>query len=448
MDTIVKNVRYLDAGVWLEGELGIEGERIAAIGETVAGKAAQVVDGGGRYCLPGAVDLHVHFNEPGRTHWEGFASGSAAAAAGGTTYVAEMPLNSIPSTTSVEALETKRRAIREKSWIDYGLWGGIVPGNAEHLQALAEAGVMGFKAFLVPSGTEEFAYSDPATLRVAMERIARTGLRLALHAEDPDELRKAEAGLARKKTAADWEASRPVASELSAVRSALEIAGETGCPVTIVHVSAPEVVHLIREASFAGADVRCETCAHYLLLSLEDAERIGPNAKCAPPLRPRQTVAALWKTLLKEEIDTLGSDHSPCPPELKTGMTFYDAWGGIAGVQHGLMGVIDHIGFGNPDAMEKLCRSFAKRPSEAAGLQRKGELRVGADADFLLVEGIDPPAPVREDHLLSRHSGSPYLGKALGLRVIGTWLRGKVVFRDGSLCGQPRGRFLPGAVVS
>ncbi|NBD37931.1 MAG: amidohydrolase family protein [Verrucomicrobia bacterium] len=316
------------------------------------------------------------------------------------------------------------------------------------MQALAEAGVMGFKAFLVPSGTEEFACSDPATLRVAMERIAHTGLRLALHAEDPEELRKAEAGLARKKTAADWEASRPVASELSAVRSALEIAGETGCPVTIVHVSAPEVVRLIREARFAGADVRCETCPHYLLLSLEDAERIGPNAKCAPPLRPRETVAALWEPLLKEEIDTLGSDHSPCPPELKAGMAFYDAWGGIAGIQHGLMGVIDHIGLGKPDAMEKLCRSFAKRPSEAVGLQQKGELRVGADADFFLVEWCDPPAPVREDHLLSRHSGSAYLGKALGSRVTETWLRGEVVFRDGSLCGEPRGQFLPGAAVS
>lgn len=443
-DTILRNIRCLSEGQWQAVEMGFEAGRIVEMGASVSGPARDIVDGAGAYCLPGGVDLHVHFNEPGRTHWEGFSTGSAAAAAGGTTYVAEMPLNSIPSTTTVEALEAKLGSIGDKSRVDFGLWGGVVPGNADDLQPMAEAGVMGFKAFMSPSGTDEFENSDTATLREAMKRIAPTGLRLALHAEDPRVIERAQSELRQRVTADDWEQSRPVEAELEAVRIAIDLAGETSCPITIVHVSAPPVVERIREASSQGLDILCETCPHYLLLDREDAGRIGAQAKCAPPLRDRQQVAGLRALLLEGRIDTLGSDHSPCPPDLKVGRRFFDAWGGIAGLQHGLLGVLDWVGLDDCRGMDLLAGCFAARPAATAGLLRKGRLAPGMDADFCLLQTRPEKAAVRAEALLSRYPCSAYVGRELGLEIAETWLRGQPVVRGGRLCGQPRGRFIPG----
>lgn len=444
VDTIFKNILCLKDDAWTESEIAVEAGRIVEIGRGVMGAAKTVVDGDGAYCFPGGVDLHVHFNEPGRTEWEGFATGSAAAAAGGTTYVAEMPLNSIPSTTTVSALYAKQRAIQGKSRVDYGLWGGVVPGNADHLEALAEAGVMGFKAFMSPSGTDDFENSDTATLREAMQRIAPTGLRLALHAEDPAVLRRATLDLRRRETAADWEASRPIEAELSAVATAVDLARETGCPIAVVHVSAAAVVDLIDEARSAGVDILCETCPHYLRLSLADAQRIGPDAKCAPPLRPPSEVAALWEKLWQGKIDTLGSDHSPCPPELKRGANFFEAWGGISGLQHGLVGVLDTAGLNEAERLTVLAGLFAKRPAEAIGLSRKGALEPGRDADFFMLQALGKGAPVEAASLLSRHPCSAYVGQMQHSKVASTWLGGVCVVRDGELCGEPAGRFLKG----
>lgn len=445
VDTIIKNVRCLNDGEWRESELGIEAGRIVEMGSSVTGAARTEIDGAGAYCFPGGVDLHVHFNEPGRTEWEGFATGSAAAAAGGITYVAEMPLNSIPSTTTVAALYAKQRAIHGKSRVDFGLWGGVVPGNADHLQALADAGVMGFKAFMSPSGTDDFENSDTATLREAMRRIAPTGLRLALHAEDPAVLRSAAIGLGHRESAADWEASRPIEAELEAVRTAIDLAGETGCPITIVHVTAAAVVDLIDQARARGVDILCETCPHYLLLTLEDAARIGPDAKCAPPLRPSQERDLLWERLWQDTIDTLGSDHSPCPPDLKSGQSFYEAWGGIAGVQHGLAGMLDAVGVDDAPRMIQLSRLFAKRPADAVGLVGKGGLAPGQDADFFLVKPLGQPGAIESGSLLTRHPCSAYVGRALGLALTDTWLRGEQIVRDGRLCGEPIGTFIKGS---
>jgi allantoinase len=444
IDTIIKNIRCLDKGEWRESELAIEAGRVVENGCSVTGMARAEVDGAGAYCLPGGADLHVHFNEPGRTDWEGFATGSAAAAAGGITYVAEMPLNSIPSTTTVAALYAKQRAIHGKSWVDYGLWGGVVPGNADHLQALADAGVMGFKAFMSPSGTDDFENSDTSTLREAMWRIAPTGLRLALHAEDPAVLRSAATGRRSRESAADWEASRPIEAELKAVRTAIDLAGETGCPITIVHVTAAAVVDLIDEARLRGVDILCETCPHYLLLTLADAARIGPDAKCAPPLRPPRERDLLWERLWQNKIDTLGSDHSPCLPDLKSGQSFYEAWGGIAGVQHGLPGVLDAAGVDDAARMIQLSRLFAKRPAETVGLAGKGGLAPGQDADFFLVKQLGQPEAIESGSLLTRHPCSAYIGRRLGLALSGTWLRGEQIVRDGRLCGQRIGGFIKG----
>ncbi|TVP78091.1 MAG: allantoinase AllB [Puniceicoccaceae bacterium] len=442
LDTIIRDIRLLGADGIQAAELGIDGGVIVDRGAEVAGACRQEIAGGGAYCLPGAVDLHVHFNEPGRMQWEGFATGSAAAAAGGVTYLAEMPLNSIPSTVSVAALETKLAAIAGKSYVDFGLWGGVVPGNAEDLAPLAAAGVMGFKAFMSPSGTDDFLNADTATLRMAMQRIAPTGLRLALHAEDPAVLARAAASRSTQLSAFDWEAARPVEAELSAVKIAIDLSAETACPISIVHVSSAEVLAVIDAAKAGGVDILCETCPHYLLLSTQDADAIGANAKCAPPLRAAASVTALREALLAGRIDTLGSDHSPSSPELKADLSFYDAWGGIAGLQHGWPLVLDHFGLEDAATLERLQKVSAENPATHIHLPRKGRLQVGMDADFCLMQKLPQPAKIRADALLTRHPLSAYTGRSLGLEVLSTWLRGQCVLANGRLPGPPRGRFI------
>ncbi len=443
MLTLFKNLQRLGGSGWQSGELVVEDGKVAGFASG-SDPVDAVVDCGDAYLFPGAVDLHVHFNEPGRTHWEGFATGTLAAAAGGITYVADMPLNCIPSTTTVEAFRAKLEAVAPLARVDFGLWGGVVPGNAGALPALAAAGVMGFKAFMSPSGTEEFGNSDLATLQEAMRQIAPTGLRLALHAEDPVVLGPAAARLQHPSTPEDWLASRPVEAEIRAVRIAAELSRSTGCPITIVHVSAPEVLAVIHEARAGGVDIICETCPHYLLLSSEDAAAIGPAAKCAPPLRLRATRDALLNRLFAGEIDTIGSDHSPSPPELKSGRSFYDAWGGIAGIQHGLPLLIDRIGIKDTKKLQALKKAFAETPARLVGCPAKGCLAVGDDADFFLMTASPQASEVPTGELLQRHGSSAYLGQRRQVCVVGTWLRGQPVIRDGEPAGTAKGRFIPG----
>ena len=442
-DTIVRDVKVLEMGEWCDGDLVIEEGLIA--GHDASGiKGKQEMDGAGAYCFPGAVDLHVHFNEPGRTDWEGFETGSAAAAAGGVAYVADMPLNSVPSTTNVEAFNTKLAAIGSKSYVDFGLWGGVVPGNEDDLQPLAEAGVMGFKAFMSPSGVDEFNNSDGSVLREAMEKIAPTGLRLALHAEDPAVLEPSAAALNARESAADWLASRPIEAEISAVKVAIDLAEETGCPLMIVHVSAPEVLEVIHAAQDRGVDLTCETCPHYLLLSSEEADAVGANAKCAPPLRPPETVSAMLEMLVNDGIDTIGSDHSPSPPSMKAGKSFYDAWGGIAGIQHGLAFLIDLFGLENPEHLQVLQYAFALMPAGQIGLETKGRLSEGAEANFFLVKPLSEQRSLPVEDLLYRHKVSAYLGFDLELAIQSSWLRGAQVTQGGEIVGSPTGKFVPG----
>lgn len=441
-DVILRNVRILQDSKWAVFDVGIKDGFFTEIATDLSGNSAKEIDGCGDYCLPGAIDLHVHFNEPGRTHWEGFETGSAAAAAAGITYLAEMPLNSIPSTINLAALRAKLAAIEGKSYVDYGLWGGVVPGNEDELLPLAEAGVMGFKAFMSPSGTEDFDDSDIATLREAMRRIAPTGLRLALHAEDPVVLARASHRTKRKVCAYDWELSRPVEAEVSAVRIAIELAEETHCPITIVHVSSIEVLTVIQNAKRKGVDIVCETCPHYLLLSRNDADRIGPDAKCAPPLRSRSRVSALRSALFDGLVDTLGSDHSPSSPELKEGKSFYQAWGGIAGIQHGWPLVLDRLGMGDAASLETLLSLVSENPAMIVNLATKGRIEVSKHADFSLVRALPEAIPIQAESLLTRHPKSAYVSSEIGLRYMSTWLRGGPVIEDGSIVGKARGEFI------
>ena len=443
-DTIIRNVRVIKDDAWHFVDLGIIDGSFAEVSTNITGNSKNELDGDSAYCLPGSVDLHVHFNEPGRTHWEGFTTGSAAASTAGLSYLAEMPLNSIPSTISVDALNTKLAAINNKSYVDFGLWGGIVPGNINDIEPLARAGVIGFKAFMAPSGNVDFVNSDKSTLREAMYRIAQTGLRLALHAEDPTVLDRALKRLKRTVSAFDWDAARPVEAEISATKAAIELSIETGCPITIVHVSSVEVLSVIQNAKRQGVDILCETCPHYLLLSRVDADNIGADAKCAPPLRSKARMRALEEAVFENLIDTIGSDHSPSPPEMKEDRSFFDAWGGIAGIQHGFPLLISRYGLDVLPRMKILQRLCCENPAKVVNLKSKGAIDLNKDADFTLIKELESASVIEEDSLVTKHQRSAYVGAKIKIELTSSWLRGKLVSLNGKLLeNPPRGKFIP-----
>jgi len=402
-------------------EIAIAGGQISEINPRAGAGTRATLNASGLQILPGVIDAHVHFNEPGRTHWEGFATGSRAAVAGGTTTVFDMPLNSDPPLLDAAAFEAKRRAVEGISRVDFGLWGGLTPLNIERIDELVAAGVIGFKAFMSPSGIDEFPYSNVATLRAGMRRIvdSGSGLRLALHAEDPAQLAAPRPDLHPLSHAA-----RPPAAEVSAIRIAAELAGETGCPITIVHVSCTEALDAVLAARAAGVDITCETCPHYLHLNETDAERpglLGAAARCAPPLRPEALRAALLAR--RSEIDTIGSDHSPCPVEMKEGA---QPWGGVQSVQQLLQLALAAAG-DDGAARADVLRQLTARPAEIFGLRDKGRLEPGADADLVLFDPQARPS-LRAEDLHCRHPHSPYLGRDLRGVVRRTLLRGRTVF--------------------
>lgn len=400
--------------------IGVAEGRFQAVAAELSGRAQVEIDLRDGYVLPGWIDAHVHFNEPGRAEWEGLATGSAALAAGGGTVFFDMPLNSSPPVLNAAAFEAKRELAQAKSRVDFGLWGGLTPDSVAHLGAMAELGAVGFKAFMCPSGLDEFLNADAATLKAGMRESARWGLPVAVHAEREPSERPAGRDMEA------WLASRPIQLELDAIALALELAGETGCALHIVHVSCAEGIDLVNAAKRAGVDVTVETCPHYLLLSAADAIHIGAAAKCAPPLRPAETVEALREKLRSGEIDTLGSDHSPAPPEMKMGDDFFAIWGGIAGIQHGLPLLMDH---GLVDASW-----ISMQVADRFRLASKGGLRVGQDADFSLIR-VEPQA-VTAAALLTRHAISPYVGQTARHQIVATYLRGQ------RITSTTRGQFL------
>ena len=417
-----------------EVDIGIADGCVAAVGGELALSAAHVLDAQGLLALPGGIDPHVHFNEPGsRSHWEGWRSGSLAAAAGGITTVVEMPLNAHPPTVDVAAFEAKVAAAERASYVDFGLWGGVVPGNAGQLEPLAQRGVIGFKAFMSASGVDDFPASDRTTLREAMSIIASTGLPLLVHAESDELTRTLTEQAARegRVTMRDYLDTRPPAAEAQAVTCAIELAEATGCRLHIVHISTLRGVELVREGRDAGVDVTCEVTAHHLLLDEDDAVRLGAVAKCAPPLRPRTETVALWELLNIRAIGFVVSDHSPAPPELKRDDDLLASWGGISGVQSTSELILSDGRLAPGLAGEVLAGAAARR----FGLAAKGRLEVGAEADIALVE-LGVPRTLGADELHYRHRQSPYIGRTLTARVRHTFLRGEPVRAD----APPRGR--------
>ena len=428
--------------------LVVEGERIAAVTRwDDVPRDAALRDFGDRMLLPGLVDTHVHMNEPGRTEWEGFWTATRAAAAGGVTTLVDMPLNSIPETTNVAALEAKRAAAAGKAWVDWAAWGGVVRGNAGELRELVQAGVPGFKCFMVDSGVEGFAWVHEGELRLAMAELQGTERPLLAHAEVAGPVEEATARLNGE--GADWRsyatylASRPYEAETDAIALLIRLAEEFGVLVHIVHLATEKALAMLREARGRGVPVTVETCAHYLWFAAEDIPNGATEYKCAPPIRRAATREALWKALEEGAIDMVTTDHSPCPPEMKRRDEgrFDAAWGGIAGLGLALpvmWTAMRERGLG----ADRLAEWMAAAPARLVGMSaHKGALEAGMDADFAV---FDPDAEwtVTEGDLHFRHKVSPYLGARLRGRVEETWLRGECVFANEIFAGEPRGKEL------
>lgn len=401
--------------------------------------------------MPGLVDTHVHINEPGRTEWEGFETGTRSAAAGGITTLVDMPLNSVPATTTREALRAKKEAAQGKTHVDVGFWGGVVPGNASELAGLLEDGVLGFKAFLVPSGVDEFRNVGEADLREALPVLARHGAVLLAHAELPGPIEAAAgiwgaAGLAELRDYGRYLRSRPDAAEVEAVELLVRLCRETGCRLHIVHVASAEVLPILRRAREEGLPITAETCPHYLTFSAEEIPDGGVAYKCAPPIRSQENREQLWDALRAGLLDLVVTDHSPCPPGLKRleEGDFRGAWGGIASLQLALPAVwtaARERGFNLTDLARWMCAA----PARLAGLEgRKGGIVPGADADLVI---WDPEASfqVEPQHLQHRHKLTPYAGRTLSGVVHRTLLRGETVYdvsTDDRFPGPPSGKLL------
>ena len=431
------------AGPPTQADLAVAGGKIAAIEPDLEGTAGEEIDARGLHLFPGAIDAHVHFNEPGRTTWEGFATGTRSLAAGGATAYIEMPLNAYPPTNDAESFDLKLAAAEASSLVDFALWGGLVPGNMGRLEELAERGVAGFKAFMSTTGTLDFQPADDLTLYEGMREAAGLGLPVLVHAENK-EITDALYGrcvATLRTTMRDYLDSRPVVAELEAIERAILFAGETGCSLHVVHVSTGRGVALVAEARARGMDVSCETCTHYLTLTDEDAEALGAVAKCAPPLRARRDLQELWEQVSAGNAGFVTSDHSPCPPEMKAGEDVFRAWGGINGCQSTLNVMLDagHHERGLP--LAEISALTSGNVAERFGFSDKGRLEVGADADLALVD-LGSSFTLREADLLYRHKMSPFVGRMFRGKVVRTVLRGTTVLREGKIVSEPIGRFI------
>ena len=381
-------------------------------------------DAGDSIVMPGIVDTHVHVNEPGRTEWEGFETATRAAAAGGVTTILDMPLNSVPATTTVEALVAKRQAVRGKTHVNVEYIGGVVPGNANQIELLATAGVRAFKCFLSPSGVDEFMNVTEADLREAFPHLARTGLPLMVHAEDPACLIEPR-GPSRHY--ADYLASRPVEAERSAIELLVRLMEWCPTPVHIVHLSSASSLDIVRAAKSRGLPLTVETCPHYLTFAAEEIPDGATEYKCAPPIRSRAERDALWDALIAGDIDLVASDHSPCPPTMKeSDGDFFGCWGGIASLQVTLSAVWTGARARGVQP-ERISTWMSESTSRLAGLaHRKGRIAAGYDADIAI---WNPGASfvVNGGTLRHRHPVTPYDGRALFGVVERTYVRGELL---------------------
>jgi allantoinase len=435
-EVLVRAPRAVVGGAEVAASVRVRHGVIVEVGALAApAGGAEVVElAGDEVLLPGLVDTHVHVNEPGRSDWEGFASATRAAAAGGVTTIVDMPLNSIPPTTTVAALEEKRAVAADQVWVDVGFWGGAVPGNLPDLAPLHEAGVFGFKCFLLDSGVEEFPHLAPDELADAMAETARLGSLMVVHAEDADELAECAHGAAYR----GFLESRPDAAEERAIALVIDTARRTGGRAHVVHLSASGAVPALRSARADGVDVSVETCPHYLHFEAGSIPDGATELKCCPPIRGAANRDALWSALGRADIDMVVSDHSPCTADLKHQDTgdFAEAWGGIASLQLSLS-VVWTGARERGVPLADVVGWMATAPARRVGLADKGEIAVGADAD-LCVFAPDEQWVVDPASLHHKNPVSPYAGRTLTGTVRQTWLRGRRL----DLAAEPRGRLL------
>ncbi|HEX9507959.1 MAG TPA: allantoinase AllB [Myxococcales bacterium] len=441
-DFVVRSRRVLTPQGMRDAGVAIDGEKIAGIlhPDQIPSGSPQL-DAGNSVVMPGLVDSHAHINEPGRTEWEGFETATRAAAAGGITTLVDMPLNSIPVTTSVEALEVKMCAAAGRIWVDCGFWGGLVPGNAKSLQPLLEAGVAGIKAFLVHSGIDDFPKVAEKELRQAMPVLTRSGLPLLVHAEIDLSQSSQAPPRGDPRSYATYLASRPPEMEVEAVRQMIGLCRELRTPVHVVHLSSARVLNDAIRARSEGLPLTLETCPHYLILAAEDVPQGKTEFKCAPPIREKENRDLLWKALDEGHIDLVVSDHSPCLPALKLPEVgnFLTAWGGISSLQFGLPMVWTHArkrGF----SIAQLSKWMCAAPAHLAGLTgRKGAIAAGHDAD-LVIWNPEKGFTLEAQMIHHRHPVTPYLGHSLQGVVKMTFLRGRKIYEEGNFLGPPSGR--------
>ena len=440
-DLIIRGQRVVLPETVAPRSVHIREERIVFVGDyddVVAG--CEIVDAGESVVMPGLVDTHVHINAPGRTEWEGFRSATLAAAAGGVTTLVDMPLNSIPPTTTLAGFKTKLETARGDCFVDVGFWGGVVPGNTGELALMFEAGVVGFKCFLVPSGVDEFEHVTEADLREAMPELTRLGALLIVHAELPQSIRTEAVGVADYQS---FLASRPRVAENEAIELMIRLSREFDTRVHIVHLSSADAIPVLREAQATGVKITAETCPHYLHFAAEDVPAGATEFKCCPPIRERDNREELWDGLKDGTIDFIVSDHSPCPGEMKLRESgdFMKAWGGIASLQLRLPIVWTEArrrGFSLLDVTRWLCANPARQVSFE---QRKGSIAVGHDAD-LVIWNPDAQFTVSPTALHHRHKITPYAGELLSGVVHQTFLRGRKIYDDGEFVDASLGQML------
>jgi allantoinase len=441
-DMVVRNGRLVTPAGIVEVDVGVKGESIAAVsafplvGGAEETPGTNVIDAKGCYVLPGVVDAHVHFNDPGFPEREDMASGTAAAAAGGVTTVIDMPLSGQPAVVSAEALELKKDAGKLRAKVDYALWGGLVDDNMREMEAMSRAGAVAFKAFTCFAG-DDFPYAAPEVLYKGMKKAAELGLLIGVHCEDQALTAWGETEARKKGTARSFLDAHSPLTEILAVNAVLETARATGARVHICHATLPEVVDAVTRARAEGINATVETCPHYLLFSEDDLENLGPVLKCTPPVRSREAVEGMWKRVFDGSVDLIASDHSPSTLAQKNPAdgNFMKAWGGVQGVQT-LLSVLFSEGVEKRGlSLEKLTRLVSATPARLFGLSpRKGVLQIGSDADLTIFNPKTRWTPSAGD-LFCKNPHTPYLGIPLQGKVETTILRGKIAYADGKICG-------------